>query len=141
MRATMAPRSGRARNVILFVGDGMSPTTVTAARILAGQRAGGSGEEHQLAFEKLPYLALSQISATLVILAAMALFDLPMRGDWLSLQVVVAVFLVGALGTGLLVSTLTDSQQMAFQAAADKAIAWSTAEHLKREAEIGRASV
>ncbi len=65
----------------------------------------------------LPYLALSQMSATLVILAAMALFDLPMRGDWLSLQVVIAVFLIGALGTGLLVSTLADTQQIAFQAA------------------------
>ena len=65
----------------------------------------------------LPYLVLSQIAAMLVILAAMALFDLPMRGDWFSLTVVVAVFLVGALGTGLLVSTIADTQQMAFQAA------------------------
>jgi alkaline phosphatase len=51
---------GRARNVILFVGDGMGVSTVTAARILAGQRAGGSGEDHQLAFETLPYLALAK---------------------------------------------------------------------------------
>jgi len=50
----------RARNVILFVGDGMGIATVTAARILAGQRAGGSGEDHQLAFETLPFLALSK---------------------------------------------------------------------------------
>jgi alkaline phosphatase len=56
----LSPRGGRAKNVILFVGDGMSPTTVTAARILAGQQAGGSGEEHQLSFEKLPFLALSK---------------------------------------------------------------------------------
>jgi len=65
----------------------------------------------------LPYLVLSQLAALLVILAAMALFAMPMRGDWLSLNVVVAVFLVGALGTGLLVSTMADSQQVAFQAA------------------------
>jgi len=57
---TLSPRGGRAKNVILFVGDGMSPTTVTAARILAGQRAGASGEEHRLSFEKLPFLALSK---------------------------------------------------------------------------------
>jgi alkaline phosphatase len=57
---TLSPRSGRARNVILFVGDGMSPTTVTAARIRAGQQAGASGEEYQLSFEKLPYLALAK---------------------------------------------------------------------------------
>lgn len=47
-----------ARNVILFVGDGMGPTTVAAARILAGQLAGGTGEEHSLAFERFPHLAM-----------------------------------------------------------------------------------
>jgi TRAP-type transport system periplasmic protein len=31
---------------------------------------------------------------------------------------------------------MTPAKQQAFQAAADKAIAWSTAEHLKREAEL-----
>ena len=69
-----------------------------------------------VAGKTLPYLILSQVSAMLVILAAMALFDLPMRGDWLSLTVVLALFLVGALGTGLLVSTIAETQQMAFQA-------------------------
>jgi alkaline phosphatase len=52
------PAAGCARNAILFVGDGMGLTTVTAARILEGQRAGGSGEEHSLAFEALPHVAL-----------------------------------------------------------------------------------
>lgn len=47
-----------ARNVILFVGDGMGPTTVAAARILGGQRAGGTGEEHLLSFERFPHLAM-----------------------------------------------------------------------------------
>lgn len=50
----------QARNVILFVGDGMSLTTVAAARILEGQRRGESGEENQLAFETFPYTALSR---------------------------------------------------------------------------------
>lgn len=50
----------RARNVILFVGDGMGVSTVTAARILAGQQAGGAGEEHLLSFERFPQLALSK---------------------------------------------------------------------------------
>lgn len=48
----------RARNVILFIGDGMGPSTVTAARIFAGQQAGLDGEEYSLAFEKFPQLAL-----------------------------------------------------------------------------------
>lgn len=51
---------GRARNVILFVGDGMSLTTVAAARILAGQRAGNPGEEHLLSWERFPHTALSR---------------------------------------------------------------------------------
>ncbi|MCD9033493.1 alkaline phosphatase [Luteimonas sp. Y-2-2-4F] len=51
---------GRARNVILFLGDGMSLTTVAAARILEGQRNGGSGEEHQLSWERFPATALSK---------------------------------------------------------------------------------
>ncbi|MFZ2990852.1 alkaline phosphatase [Ideonella sp.] len=52
--------SGKARNVILFVGDGMGVSTVTAARILEGQMQGRSGEENRLSFETLPYLGLSK---------------------------------------------------------------------------------
>lgn len=50
----------RAKNVILFVGDGMGVSTVTAARILAGQMQGKTGEENQLFFETLPFVALSK---------------------------------------------------------------------------------
>lgn len=46
---------GKAKNVILFVGDGMGISTVTAARILAGQQLNKMGEEHQLSFDKFPY--------------------------------------------------------------------------------------
>ena len=49
-----------ARNVILFVGDGMGIATVTAARIREGQLRGGSGEENLLEFERLPFTALSK---------------------------------------------------------------------------------
>lgn len=47
-----------AKNVILFVGDGMGISTLTAARILEGQQAGRSGEEGLLSFESFPYTAL-----------------------------------------------------------------------------------
>lgn len=50
----------QAKNIILFVGDGMGITNITAARILAGQAQGNTGEEHSLAFEKFPYLGLSK---------------------------------------------------------------------------------
>jgi alkaline phosphatase len=57
IRAT-EPVSGRAKNVILFVGDGLGIGTVTAGRILEGQLRGQSGEENVLSFERLPYTAL-----------------------------------------------------------------------------------
>jgi alkaline phosphatase len=49
-----------ARNVILFVGDGMGIATVTAARILDGQQHGGSGEDNVLSFERFPNTAFSK---------------------------------------------------------------------------------
>ena len=52
--------SGKAKNVILFVGDGMSLATVSAARILDGQRKGGPGEENALSWEDFPHTALSK---------------------------------------------------------------------------------
>lgn len=54
------PILGPARNLILFVGDGMGIATVTAARILEGQNRGRSGEENLLSFETLPHVALSK---------------------------------------------------------------------------------
>lgn len=50
--------SATAKNVILFVGDGMGISTITAARILAGQQQGLAGEEYQLSFEKFDNVAL-----------------------------------------------------------------------------------
>ena len=52
--------AGRAKNVIVFLGDGMSLTTVAAARILEGQRKGSSGEENRLSFETFPATAFSK---------------------------------------------------------------------------------
>ncbi len=48
----------KAKNVILFIGDGMGVSTVTAARIYAGQKNGQSGEEYVLPFEKFDNVAL-----------------------------------------------------------------------------------
>ena len=51
---------GSAKNIILFVGDGMSVATVTAARILDGQKRNTDGESNDLAIDQFPYLALSK---------------------------------------------------------------------------------
>lgn len=65
----------------------------------------------------LPYLAISFVSALTVILAAMLLFDLPMRGSWALLCLAIGLFLIGAQAQGLLISTIAQTQQVAFQVA------------------------
>ena len=67
--------------------------------------------------KSIPYFLISLASAALIIFAAMLLFGLPMRGNWLSLLFALSLFIAGALGTGLLISTVADNQQVAFQAA------------------------
>ncbi|EAT11131.1 alkaline phosphatase family protein [Oceanobacter sp. RED65] len=51
---------GSAKNAIFFVGDGMGISTITAARILAGQERGQSGEEYNLSFDQFPFSGLSR---------------------------------------------------------------------------------
>ena len=67
--------------------------------------------------KSIPYFFISLASAGLIIGAAMLLFGLPMRGNWLALLLALSLFIAGALGTGLLISTVADTQQVAFQAA------------------------
>jgi alkaline phosphatase len=58
----IANNKKKAKNVILFIGDGMGISTVAASRIFEGQSQPGNrgGEEHSLSFEKFPHLALSK---------------------------------------------------------------------------------
>jgi len=62
-----------------------------------------------------PYLFTSLASVVLILLAARVLFDVVVAGPYLDLLFATIVFLIGALGWGLLVSTLADSQAVAFQ--------------------------
>lgn len=56
-----------AKNVIVFIGDGMGISTVTATRVYKGQRKyKESGEEHKLYFDEFPYTALVKVSLVLV---------------------------------------------------------------------------
>lgn len=55
-KTAITPKN-QVKNIILFVGDGMGISTLTAARIYEGQKLGGSGEEHYLSFEQFPYTA------------------------------------------------------------------------------------
>jgi ABC-2 type transport system permease protein len=65
----------------------------------------------------MPYFVVSLVSAIGIVGLSMVLFDLPMRGSWLMLFLAVSIFLVGALAFGVLISTLAETQQVAFQLA------------------------
>lgn len=53
------PRRGsKAKNLIIFIGDGMGISTITAGRIWQGQAAGQDGESTQTAMDSLDYTAL-----------------------------------------------------------------------------------
>ena len=57
------PNTRRAKNVILFIGDGYGVSTMTATRIFRGQSLNGDGPSHKLPHEALPYSAMSRTYA------------------------------------------------------------------------------
>jgi ABC-2 type transport system permease protein len=65
----------------------------------------------------VPYLVVSLVAMTLVLVAARVLFGLRIQGSLVELYGASLVFLAGALGFGLFISTLVRRQQDAFQIA------------------------
>jgi ABC-2 type transport system permease protein len=63
----------------------------------------------------LPYLAISLVAAILILVAARLLFGVEVKGSYVALFVATLLYLVGALGLGILISTMAESQAMAFQ--------------------------
>ncbi len=63
----------------------------------------------------LPYFLLAMVSMLVCVLTALLLFKLPLRGSFLALGLVSAVFLVPALGQGLLISVTMRTQMAAAQ--------------------------
>ena len=63
----------------------------------------------------LPYLGISLVATAIILLAARFLFEVSVRGSYFDLFVATLVYLIGALGFGLLVSSVSDTQAMAFQ--------------------------
>jgi ABC-2 type transport system permease protein len=63
----------------------------------------------------LPYLVISLIATLLILITARLLFGVVVRGPDLDLFLATLVDLVGALGFGLFVSSVAESQAMAFQ--------------------------
>jgi ABC-2 type transport system permease protein len=64
----------------------------------------------------IPYLGISLLATFIILLAARVLFGVTIRGPYLDLLVAVLLYLFGALGFGLLISTIANTQALAFQA-------------------------
>lgn len=66
----------------------------------------------------IPYAAISMIAATIVLIAAYILFGVTIKGSIVLLFWSTLLFVMAALSIGFFVSTVADSQQVAFQLAA-----------------------
>lgn len=62
----------------------------------------------------VPYMIISLVAATMILILGYVLFGIEIRGSIPLLYAAIFVLLLGALGQGLLISTITDSQQVAF---------------------------
>jgi ABC-2 type transport system permease protein len=62
----------------------------------------------------VPYFVLGLVQTTLVVLTGNLLFKVPLKGNLILLFIASSIFLVGGLGIGLFISTITKSQQLAF---------------------------
>lgn len=83
--------------------EAMIATPVSAMEILLGKF--------------IPYFALGLLSMSLCFFLAVTLFDVPFRGSILALYAMSMVFLLPALGQGLLISAITKNQFLASQIA------------------------
>ena len=71
---------------------------------------------HELILGKtLPYLVVSFAATLIILLAARVLFGVEVKGPYLDLFGATLLYLIGALAFGLFISTVSDSQNMAFQ--------------------------
>ncbi len=65
----------------------------------------------------VPYLAIGLFDVALTVLAGMTIFGTPLHGSVILLAVMTFLFLVGALGLGIFISSVVKSQVLATQAA------------------------
>jgi len=62
-----------------------------------------------------PFVIVGMIQTALILLVARLLFGVPMEGGWPGLILGTALFIIGSLGLGFLISTLTRTQLQAMQ--------------------------
>ncbi|MDY0108669.1 MAG: ABC transporter permease [Candidatus Krumholzibacteria bacterium] len=65
----------------------------------------------------LPYVGLAALDATLILVTGRFAFQVPMNGSWLALAAYTLLFIVIALGVGLLISARSSSLRVAMMAA------------------------
>ncbi|OGB90348.1 MAG: hypothetical protein A3G35_19025 [candidate division NC10 bacterium RIFCSPLOWO2_12_FULL_66_18] len=71
---------------------------------------------HELMIGKiLPYVVIGLVDVVFILLVAVFLFRVPMRGSLTLLMISSTIFLLGGLGIGLFISAATKSVQVAFQ--------------------------
>jgi ABC-2 type transport system permease protein len=105
---------------------GMISAVISTALSVVREKERGTMEQVRMAplgtgsyiiGKTLPYFVVSVCSSLGIILASMMLFGLPMKGSWPMLLLALSLYLAGALGQGLMISTVAESQQVAFQMA------------------------
>jgi ABC-2 type transport system permease protein len=62
-----------------------------------------------------PFVIVGMIQTALILIVARLLFGVPMEGGWPGLILGTALFIIGSLGLGFLISTLTRTQLQAMQ--------------------------
>ena len=69
---------------------------------------------HVILGKTVPYLLMSLVAATAILIFGYFLFGIEVKGNIALLYAAIFTIILGALGQGLLISTITDSQQVAF---------------------------
>ena len=65
----------------------------------------------------IPFMIISFAATLIILMVSFILFDVAVKGSLLLLLVITLIFLTGCLGLGLLISTVAETQQVAFMLA------------------------
>ena len=65
----------------------------------------------------IPYIIISLIATAVILFFGYVLFDVSIKGSVFLLSIITLLFLIGGLGVGMLISTLVETQQLAFMIA------------------------
>lgn len=65
----------------------------------------------------IPYTLISLIATIMILFLGFVLFDVSIKGSILLLFIVTVLFILGGLGMGLLISSIVETQQLAFMVA------------------------